>query len=114
MDKKIRCIFLVSFCFFLMISLYNCTQINTPELQKLTYGGFWGDIGKDGYYLINSKEFPRMKTTYFDEINYQFQFTDEATGKINSIPYQSYTKLTVNLTDALNSKSYSTFKTYDN
>lgn len=106
--------FYLAISFILIASLTSCEQEKEPELPKVEYGGFWGEIGKDEYYLINSKEFPRMKTTYFDEINYQFQFTDDATGKINSIPYKSHTKLTINLTDALNSKSYSTFETYNN
>jgi len=90
----------------------SCSKNENPNLEEVAYGKFWGEIGPDGYNLVNDKSNPRMQTTHFDGKNYQFKFSVYDSSNPSGNIFKTDTELTVNLTDALNSKSYATFETY--
>ncbi|GEM_PF-5141107 len=90
----------------------SCSKNEDPNLEEVAHGKFWGEIGSDGYNLINDKSNPRMQTTHFDGKNYQFKFAVYDSSNPSGNIFKTDTELTVNLTDALNSKSYTTFETY--
>ena len=92
--------------------LLSCSKNENPNPEEVAHGKFWGEIGSDGYNLINDKSNPRMQTTHFDGKNYQFKFAVYDSSNSFGSVFKSDTELTVNLTDALNSKSYATFETY--
>ncbi len=92
--------------------LLSCSKKEDPNLEELAHGKFWGEIGPDGYNLVNDKSNPRMQTTHFDGKNYQFKFAVYDSSNPLGNVIKTDTELTVNLTDALNSNSYAAFETY--
>ncbi len=95
------------------VTLFSCSNEEDPKLPEIEPGKFYGDIGRVGYNLINDKWNQRVKTTHFDSNNIQFQFSaDWGSSNINGIISDLNQKLTVNLTDALDTQSYLFFESY--
>ena len=95
-----------------MTLVLSCTKDEVPNPSEIKHGKFWGEIGPDGYNLVNDKSNPRMQTTHFDGKNYQFKFSVYDSSNHLGNVFKTDTELTVNLTDAINSKLYSSFETY--
>ena len=112
MNSPFKKIVFISIQFLIVMLVLSCSKNEDPNLEEVAHGKFWGEIGSDGYNLINDKSNPRMQTTHFDGKNYQFKFDVYDSSNPSGNIFKTDTELTVNLTDALNSKSYTTFETY--
>ncbi len=103
---------LSSLLFFLSVLMFFSCSKDEPNLPKIEPGSFDGDIGRAGYYGVRNFEWDeRIVTTYFDGMNYQFQFiTNQDLGVSSStFDYDIKHRLTVNLTDPLGCPLFSCF-----
>ncbi len=100
-------------CLILML-LFSCSENEGPNLEKIEYGRFRGDIGQHFYDLINDKFNERTSTTHFDGKNFQFHFNSDSSSPsiIFGIIYASNHILTVNLVEPLNTPSFLFFETF--
>lgn len=112
MNSPFKKIVFISIQFLIVMLVLSCSKNEDSNPEEVAHGKFWGEIGSDGYNLINDKSNPRMQTTHFDGKNYQFKFAVYDSSNPSGNIFKTDTELTVNLTDALNSKSYTTFETY--
>ena len=112
MKRPLKKIVFISIQFLIVTLVLSCTKNEVPNPSEIKHGKFWGEIGPDRYNLVNDKSNPRMQTTHFDGKNYQFKFAVYDLSNPSGNVLKTDTKLTVNLTDALISKSYATFETY--
>ena len=112
MNSPFKKIVFISIQFLIVMLVLSCSKNEDSNPEEVAHGKFWGEIGSDGYNLVNDKSNPRMQTTHFDGKNYQFKFAVYDSSNPLGNVFKSDTELSVNLTDALNSKSYATFETY--
>lgn len=112
MKSPFKKIVFITIHILIVMLVLSCSKNEDPNLPEVKYGKFWGDIGADSYNLVNDKSNHRMQTTHFDGKNYQFKFAVYDSSNPLGNVFKSDTELSVNLTDALNSKSYATFETY--
>lgn len=112
MKRPLKKTVFITIQFLIVLLVLSCSKNEEPNFPEVKYGKFWGDIGADSYNLINDKSNPRMQTTHFDGKNYQFKFAVYDSSDHLGFVFKTDTELTVNLTDALNSKLYATFETY--
>ena len=114
MNSPFKKIVFISIQFLIVMLVLSCSKNEDSNPEEVAHGKFWGEIGSDGYNLVNDKSNHRMQTTHFDGKNYQFKFAVYDSSNPLGNVFKTDTELTVNLTDALNSKSYATFETYNN
>jgi hypothetical protein len=112
MNSPFKKIVFISIQFLIVMLVLSCSKNEDPNPEEVAHGKFWGEIGSDGYNLVNDKSNHRMQTTHFDGKNYQFKFAVYDSSNPLGNVFKTDTELTVNLTDALNSKLYATFETY--
>ena len=112
MNSPFKKIVFISIQFLIVMLVLSCSKNEDSNPEEVAHGKFWGEIGSDGYNLVNDKSNHRMQTTHFDGKNYQFKFAVYDSSNPLGNVFKTDTELTVNLTDALNSKLYATFETY--